>query len=395
MQITDRSESEIKVLAKEASASSLDVLYFADSMGGMSPDRTAQIIEWLRSEWTGALGIHTHDNLGLALSNTLRALDEGCIWVDSTVTGMGRGPGNARTEELAIEIAARRNQTANLVPLMALLGQYFKPMQVKFGWGTNTYYYLAGKYGIHPTYIQEMLNDSRYSEEDMLAVIDQLRQEGGKTFSLNTLDAARHFYGGEPTGKWSPKHQFAGRDILLLGTGPGVAAHRAGLERYIRQHSPLVLALNTQSAISAELIDLRVACHPVRLLADCAVHNRLPQPLITPYSMLPHDLQESLADKQVLDFGLNVQPDTFVLGDTYCTSPSSLVMAYAFAVAASGQARRILLAGFDGYPGEDSRNQEMNQVVAWYNESGITVPLIAITPTRYDVQRQSLYGLMI
>ena len=28
---------------------------------------------------------------------------------------------------------------------------------------------LAGKYGIHPTYIQEMLNDSRYNEEDILS----------------------------------------------------------------------------------------------------------------------------------------------------------------------------------------------------------------------------------
>lgn len=392
MQVADRTEQEIKELARQAKAYPLDALYFADSMGSMSPDQTAQIIQWLRSEWDGALGIHTHDNLGLALSNTLRALDEGVTWVDSTVTGMGRGPGNARTEELAIELAERRGKQINLVPLMALLREHFVPMQNHYGWGTNPYYYLAGKYGIHPTYIQEMLSDSRYSEEDVLAVIDHLRAVGGKKFSLNTLDAARHFYRGEAKGSWSPKQIFAGRDVLLLGTGPGVAQHRQALERYIRQAKPVVLALNTQSAIAPELIDLRVACHPVRLLADCETHVQLPQPLITPFSMLPDDVQASLAGKEILDFGLNVEPDKFEFNETYCIAPTSLVMAYAFAVITSGNAKRLLMAGFDGYLGEDPRNQEMNAVVKTYQTAANAIQMISLTATRYDVKKKSIYG---
>ncbi len=218
--------------------------------------------------------------------------------------------------------------------------------------------------------------------------------EGGKQFSLNTLDAARHFYKGKPQGKWSPVDQFAGRDVLLLGTGPGVAQHRQVLESYIRKHQPLVLALNTQSAISAELIDLRVACHPVRLLADCMAHTKLPQPLITPYSMLPNDVQEAFACKCVLDFGLIVQASTFEFKVNHCVAPTSLVMGYAFAVAASGRSARILMAGFDGYVGEDSRNTETNDVVKLYAQTEGSVPLIAITPTRYDVIQQSIYGLL-
>ncbi len=392
MQVADRTEEEIKALAREAKAYPLDALYFADSMGSMTPDQTAQIIQWLRSEWRGALGIHTHDNLGLALSNTLRALDEGVTWVDATVTGMGRGPGNARTEELAIEIAARRCKPINLIPLMALLREYFKPMQAKYGWGTNPYYYLAGKYGIHPSYIQEMLSDSRYGEEDVLAVIEHLRNEGGKKFSLDTLDAARHFYRGIPAGQWAPDTLFFGRDVLLLGTGPGVANHRQALERYIRRSKPLVMALNTQSAIEAEMIDVRVACHPVRLLADCEAHINLPQPLITPRSMLPREVQNALANKEVLDFGLNIKTNTFAFDSKHCTVPTSLVVAYALAVATSGKANRILMAGFDGYPGDDPRNQDTNQLLRQYQETPNSIPLLCITPTRYDINCQSIYG---
>lgn len=392
MQVADRTEDEVKALARLAKGYPMDVLYFADSMGSMSPDQAAQIIQWFRSAWTGPMGIHTHDNQGLALSNTLRALDEGVTWVDSTVTGMGRGPGNARTEELAIEIAERRGKPTNMVPLMVLLREHFKPMQARYGWGTNPYYFLAGKYGIHPTYIQEMLSDSRYSEEDVLAVIEHLRVEGGKKFSLNTLDAARHFYHGEPTGQWSPRERFAGRDVLLLGTGPGVARHRDALERYIRDHQPLVLALNTQSAIDAELIDLRVACHPVRLLADCEAHTRLPQPLITPYSMLPEDVRDSLANKEVLDFGLNVQTECFEFAETHCTAPTSLVVAYALAVATSGQASRVLMAGFDGFDAGDPRNYELENLFGEYLESADSLELFSILPTRYPVNKFSVYG---
>lgn len=372
----------------------MDALYFADSMGSMNPDQAAQIIRWIRAEWDGPMGIHTHDNMGLALSNTLRALDEGVTWVDSTVTGMGRGPGNARTEELAIEIAQRRGATANIVPLMQLLREHFKPMQTQYGWGTNTYYYLAGKYGIHPTYIQEMLNDSRYDEEDVLAVIDYLRVEGGKKFSLNTLDAARHFYRGEPTGKWSPREMFSGREVLLLGTGPGVAKHRAAIERYIRIKQPLVLALNTQTGIDADLIDFRVACHPVRLLADCHTHTQLPQPLITPFSMLPEDVQSALGSKEVLDFGLNVEADRFAFKDYFCTLPTSLVVAYALAIATSGMAERIYLAGFDGYSADDRRQSESQQIFSSYLKTQTGIPLEAITASKYvDINVTSVYSI--
>lgn len=44
MQIADCSEKEVKALALSASKYPMDVLYFADSMGGMNPDQAAQII---------------------------------------------------------------------------------------------------------------------------------------------------------------------------------------------------------------------------------------------------------------------------------------------------------------------------------------------------------------
>lgn len=394
MQIADREESEIRELARLANKYDLDALYFADSMGSLEQKDVANIVTWLRSEWQGELGIHTHDNQGLALANTLKAIDEGVTWVDSTVTGMGRGPGNSRTEELAIEIAEIRGSNINIVPLMTIIRQHFKPMQQQYGWGTNPYYYLSGKYGIHPTYIQEMLSDTRFDEKDVLAVIDHLRAEGGKKFNSDKLDTARHFLSGAGDGVWNPRQVFENKDVLLLGTGPGVKEHKMAIEEYIKTYKPVVAALNTQSAVDGNFIDLRFACHPVRMLADCEKHAKLPQPLITPVGMLSQNIRNKLSEKSIYDFGLEVEGDDFEFFETRCKTPSSLVMAYAFAVIASGNANKILLAGFDGYRSGDPRNDEMNIIVNKYKNTPGSVELIAITPSRYDVKKISVYGIV-
>ncbi len=394
MQISDRSQQEIEQLAATACDSPVEVLYFADSMGGMTPDDVTRIVGWLRSNWTGPLGIHTHDNMGLGLSNTLRAAEQGVQWLDATVTGMGRGPGNARTEELVIEAERFTGKHPNLVPLMTLIRKHFAPMKARYGWGTNPYYFLAGKYGIHPTYIQEMLGDARYDEEDILAVIEHLRTEGGKKFSLNTLEGARKFYRGEPQGSWSPQATVSGRDVLILGAGNGVSAHKTALESFIDRQKPLVIALNTQSSIEQSMIDLRIACHPVRLLADAEDHAKLPQPLITPYSMLSASLKAELANKKVLDFGLGTKPDCFEFHEHYCVAPNMLVLSYALAVATAGNASRIMMAGFDGYEPGDNRNAEMEQMLRCFAQSDAAVQPESITPTRYrNLATLSVYAL--
>ncbi|MGG7620234.1 aldolase catalytic domain-containing protein [Bacillus coreaensis] len=392
MQIADRSEEEIKNLAYTASLYPLDVLYFADSLGSLCPEDTAQIIQIIRQVWPGPLGIHTHDNMGYALSNSIRAVEEGVTWIDGTVTGMGRGPGNAKTEYLAIELEEYRKVSSNITPLMKLIEGYFKPLQHQCGWGTNTFYYLAGKFGIHPTYIQEMLSDSRYIEEDILAVIEYLKSEGGKKFNINTLEAARNFYSADPIGTWRPADVISGREVLIIGTGPSIIMHRKALEDYIQNKRPYVIALNTQSHISSDLIDIRAACHPVRLLADSSLHKTLPQPLVIPVSMLSDNIKMAFDGKSLLDFGISIQENTFMFESNFCVLPNSLVFAYALAIATSGNTSRIFLAGFDGYGADDPRTSEVNKLLNIFTKVPTTPPVISITPTQYKISTSSVYA---
>ena len=58
-----------------------------------------------KTQWDGEIGIHTHNNLGKAVSNSIEAIEKGATWIDPTVTGMGRGPGNSETEYMLIEMS--------------------------------------------------------------------------------------------------------------------------------------------------------------------------------------------------------------------------------------------------------------------------------------------------
>lgn len=394
MQISDRSQEEIEAVGKRCSGYPIDVLYFADSLGSMNPDLAATIVSSLRKYWQGALGIHTHDNMTQALANSLRAIEEGVTWVDCTVSGMGRGPGNVKTEYLAIAMQPRRNTSCNITLLLALIKKHFAPLQAQYGWGANPYYYLAGMYGIHPTYIQEMLSDSRYAEADILAVIDHFRTAGAKQYCADSLESARHFYTGAPRGSWQPATIMAGREILILGPGPGLAAHQAAIEEYIRARHPYVIALNTQAGVDPALIDARAACHPIRLLADCTQHAHLPHPLITPASMLPDSVTRALGSKQLLDFGLAIADNRFGFEPAHCILPTSLVIAYAMAAATSGQATRILLAGFDGYGADDPRTAEMDNMLDDYQNTPGALPILSVTPTRYKMPATSIYAML-
>lgn len=393
MQVANCSSQEINDIGGAISNCPLDVLYVADSLGSLDTDQTALILRNLQLHWTGAIGMHAHDNMVRALANTFGAIDAGATWIDCTVTGMGRGAGNAKTEYILIELAKRYGKQVNLIPLLALIRKYFQAMQVYYGWGSNSYYYLAGQHGIHPTYVQEMLGDSRYGEADILSVIDHLRILGGNRFSYEAMEDGRQKYGGESRGSWLPATNIQGREVLILGAGPSVSLYRDELQRLVRDRKLFVIALNTQTSIDADLIDIRAACHPFRLLADCEIYRTLPQPLVIPEGRLPDKVLNSISLIKKYDFGLEVKSGEFEFHDNFAVAPSALVAGYALTIATSGKASRILLAGFDGFGEGDARSTEMNNLFTNYQSAIGRLPVISITPTTYNIPLSSVYAM--
>ncbi len=392
MQISTIEDEKVLDLISKIKSEHIDVFYFADSLGNMKPRDVSHIVALIRQSWVGQIGIHTHDNLGYALINTLTALEDGALWLDSTVTGMGRGPGNAKTEYLSIELAHIRDRQINMGPLASLVNKYFQPMKERYGWGTNPYYFLAGKYSIHPTYIQTMLSDPTYREEDLLSVIESLKNKDGNKYDKETLMSGKNFYTGAPRGEWDPTSLFDNNSVLIVGAGPSSKSHKVAIEAFIRKFNPIVIAINTESNISDNLINARIACHPVRLLNDWKKHKDFNQPLITPKSMLPDLITANLTDKLIYDYGLEIKKDTFAFENNFCVVPNSLAISYALSVCTSGGSNKIYLAGFDGYDSDDPRGSEMSHILSAYASTEGSLELISLTKTKYKIQEKSVYS---
>jgi len=95
-QLDRRRLVELTALSEDAGA---DVIYLADSNGSLLPDQVTRLVTLVRSVTRAAVGLHAHNNLGLALANSIAAVDAGATWIDSSVLGMGKGPGNLITEQ--------------------------------------------------------------------------------------------------------------------------------------------------------------------------------------------------------------------------------------------------------------------------------------------------------
>ncbi len=393
MQISDRSENEIKQFCDLAKKYDVDAIYFADSTGSLNREQTFEIVKNFKKNWKNDIGIHAHDNMDMAMENAMIALNNGVSWIDSTVLGMGRGPGNVKTENLVLELEKRFKRKVNYNSLIKLVEDDFIPMKNKYGWGSNVYYYLSGLYGIHPSFIQGMLSAKSFSSDEILAVIDNLKTEGGKKFSNDLIDTYKQYFIGKGSGKYEPFRNIKNKDVLILGSGPGVKEHKIALESFIKKYKPFVIALNTQNSINSKLINTRAVCNTLRLLTDHKSFKYLPQKLILPYQRLSNLIKDKFKKVKKLDFGVEVKNNTFQFMKSSAIIPNTLAISYALGIANSGKAKKIYIAGFDGYEAEDPKRREMDEVFSLYQSLKKKSELTSITPTKYKIKSTSVYAL--
>jgi 4-hydroxy 2-oxovalerate aldolase len=77
-----------------------DCVYVVDSAGAMLPHDAAARVNALCEAISIPVGFHAHNNLGVAVGNTLAALEAGASQIDGTLRSLGAGAGNAPTEVL-------------------------------------------------------------------------------------------------------------------------------------------------------------------------------------------------------------------------------------------------------------------------------------------------------
>ncbi len=112
----DASRSDPAFLAQcytNAVAAGATTLNVPDTVGYSTPQEMADLITYLRAHVEGIektdISVHCHNDLGMAVANTLACIRAGATQVECTVNGIGERAGNASLEEIVMAIHTRRD----------------------------------------------------------------------------------------------------------------------------------------------------------------------------------------------------------------------------------------------------------------------------------------------
>ncbi len=86
----------------------IDRIRFADTLGIMDPIAMFDTITRLKSLLSVDIGVHTHNDFGMATANAISALAARADFVDVTVNGLGERAGNAALEEVVAFLVKRK-----------------------------------------------------------------------------------------------------------------------------------------------------------------------------------------------------------------------------------------------------------------------------------------------
>ncbi|UWG98833.1 aldolase catalytic domain-containing protein [Dehalobacter sp. DCM] len=141
-------------------------VYVVDSFGALYPDEIKNLVALYKEGLYGMpVGIHVHNNMQLAFSNTITAIDSGAEFLDASVNGMGRGAGNCPLECLLPYVDKNKY---DLKPILSLIKDHFTNDDER-GWGYCPKQLLTGIFNQHP------VKSIQGAGEDLIQIYDNFQ----------------------------------------------------------------------------------------------------------------------------------------------------------------------------------------------------------------------------
>jgi len=170
MAVSKVNERDLDEALSDIAESRVPVFYLVDSFGSMYCETTEHLLKKYKAALPEKeIGIHAHNNMQLAMSNTITALMGGATYLDATLLGMGRGAGNCPIEILT---AFLKNPKYRLLPLLKAIQEQVLPWQQKIDWGYHIPYLVTGALNEHPRSAMAWMDSER--KNDFVAFMKEM-----------------------------------------------------------------------------------------------------------------------------------------------------------------------------------------------------------------------------
>ncbi len=150
MAISTVREHELDHALEMLAETEVNTIYLVDSFGSLYSEQINYLArKYLKFAKANGkeVGIHAHNNLQLAFSNTIEAICKGVNMLDATMAGLGRGAGNCPLELL---LGFLHNPKYKIRPILECIQNNIEPMRKELGWGFDYSYMLTGLLNRHP-----------------------------------------------------------------------------------------------------------------------------------------------------------------------------------------------------------------------------------------------------
>ena len=375
MQISEVKKKEIKNICNEL-RNICDVIYIADSLGSLNKRNTKSILKNFQKFTKKPLGIHTHDNISKAFENSIAAYKCEVEWIDGTMQGMGRGPGNVKTEDLVKYFFKKDSNTYKQI---SNLSKKFLILKKKYKWGTNQYYYLSGLHKIHPTYIQMLISDDRYKDLDYKEVIKNLKKLNARKYNPNTMFLAMNFFKKKFINNQPEKNKIKlKKNPIIFGNGKTLKNKNFFKNELFKESTNILI--NRSRFISDKDVDLISYCHPLRLMADINYIKKYQKKILMPYDSIPGLLQKKIKKDNIINFNFNLGSE-IKLSKQSLILPNPLNLVYCICYLISKSYKKIYIAGFDGFTADDPFKDETQININKIKKIFPAVKIISLTKT--------------
>ena len=353
----------------------VDYLYMADSYGSFLPDQIEKTIHEIRSYTTVKLGFHGHNNLEMGLINALKAIENGVELIDSSITGMGRGAGNLKSELILTYLDSLKLRSVNFESLNSLVSK-FDAIKNQYNWGNNLAYMVSGANSIAQKEVMDLINKRFYTIDNAIKYLG--------------------FRNSSVTVKKFPKlNSSNNKDILVIGGGLSVIDHLDSIKLFIKQNPKISILFSSARFMKYfhefKGFNILVGAEGKRLEKNI-LKNSFSNTCIIPPN--PHKI-EPYVPKNVFKFC--VQLSNTIFAPENCDS--HLAITLQACVELGG--KKLHLVGFDGYSTLNAEKKEVffmleNQTILdYFKIKKPNIKIISLTPTAYKkIEVVSLYSFI-
>lgn len=307
----------------------VDFFYMVDSHGGILQDEVRELTNLIKSKTNIPLGFHGHNNLEMAMANTITAMNTGCEIIDATITGMGRGAGNLKMELLLTYLNKHKQLDVNFNTLSSTVSD-FENLKKRHEWGTSLPYMFSGANSLPQKQVMEWVSLNRYSME---TILNALKSEKDK----NIDDLVLPIY----------QKQKKFKEVLIIGGGNTVLEHKEAIQKFISQNNEVAIVFAGVRYL--ELFEESEASKFVVLSGKES--NKMSNSIVLEkktkfiYPPSPRIMGTAITES-IKPFAYELESITF--SDDHFDSPLTIAIQLGLNLAVE----RMFFVGFDGYEGK-------------------------------------------